>query len=55
MIPTLVYLFHNGQVMSFDKRGEQMPEWQGPFQEIISRLLDAKWKGTVYVTEWKPS
>lgn len=27
-----VYVWANGMVMTFDQRGEQMPEYQGPGQ-----------------------
>jgi len=30
-------------VLAFDAKGEQMPEWQGLYEEIIPKLLRIKW------------
>lgn len=33
-----VILWQNGQVMSFDKNGKQVPEYQGDKEEILPKL-----------------
>ena len=32
------YLFPNGMVMSFDENGEQVPEYQGRYEEVAGKL-----------------
>lgn len=35
------YLFANGMVMVFDDAGQQVPELQGPKEEVFKRLMAA--------------
>lgn len=45
-----VYLWANGNVMVLDTDGNQMPEYQGPYEEVAGRIRSdfprAKWHGT---------
>ena len=34
-----VYLFANGMVMTFDERGEQIPEYQGKLADVQAKVL----------------
>jgi hypothetical protein len=36
-----VIRFTNGMVMVFDEQGEQMPEYQGRFEDVRQKLMDA--------------
>ena len=38
MIKT-VFKWENGMVMVFDKKGEQIPEYQGQYQEVKGSIL----------------
>ena len=53
-IPTHIYLWQNGMIMAFNAKGEQIPEFQGPYEEAIKvipeeyhYLIERKvWPGT---------
>lgn len=34
-----VIRFQNGMVMVFDEKGEQMPEYQGRYEDVKERIL----------------
>lgn len=34
-----VLRFQNGEVMVFDERGEQLPEYQGRYDEVKEKIL----------------
>ncbi len=34
-----VYKWQDGMVMVFDKKGEQIPEYQGEYQEVKGKIL----------------
>ena len=36
-----VYVFQNGMAIVFDTKGQQMPELQGPYQEVKERIESA--------------
>lgn len=38
MIKTIIR-FRNNMVMAFDRRGEQIPEYQGQYEEVKERIL----------------
>jgi hypothetical protein len=37
-ILTNCYRFQNGMVMAFDQNGKQMPDYQGPFDEVDDKI-----------------
>ena len=39
----------NNMVMVFDKKGEQVPEYQGQYQEVKGSILRDALPGTVFV------
>ena len=34
-----VIKFHNGMVIVFDEEGEQLPEYQGKYEEVKDKIL----------------
>jgi hypothetical protein len=34
-----VYAFQNGMCMVFDEKGQQMPDYQGPTDEVRDKIL----------------
>ena len=46
----------NDMVMVFDKEGEQIPEYQGPYEEVKESILkDAPLSAVfVYLSDYKP-
>ena len=45
---THVYLWQNGMVTAFDQHGQQMPDYQGPVEEVeakIKAVYDGPWHG----------
>ena len=38
MIKT-IFRFHNNMVMVFDKKGEQIPKYQGQYEEVKESIL----------------
>ncbi len=36
--PVNVIIWQNGMVMSFDSQGQQMPEWQGKYEELKGKI-----------------
>lgn len=36
-----VFIWENGMVMTFDREGKQIPEFQGKMDEVIPKLLEA--------------
>lgn len=47
MIKTVIRL-NNNMVMVFDAEGEQIPEYQGQYEEVKERILRAAPSGTVF-------
>lgn len=48
---TTVYHFGNGMVMVMDQFGEQMPEYQGRYEDVIDKLR-AIYRGPIIATDW---
>jgi hypothetical protein len=51
LVITNVYRFSNGMVMVFDQHGQQMPEFQGQFQEMIDKIR-AVYDGPIVDAIW---
>ncbi len=57
-IPTHIYHWQNGMVMCFNAKGEQIPEYQGTYEEAIKAIPqeyhylieDKVWPGTWLTT-----
>jgi hypothetical protein len=49
---TAVYNWANGQTMVFDQFGNQMPEFQGPTEEVMPKIRAAGWTGPSKIHEW---
>ena len=47
MIKTVIRLT-NDMVMVFDTKGEQVPEYQGQYQDVRERIMRAALPGTVF-------
>ena len=47
MIKTVIR-FRNNMVMVFDKRGEQIPEYQGQYEKVKAGILASAPPGTVF-------
>lgn len=47
-----VILWTNGMVMSFDHQGQQMPEYQGPFERVATRI-NAVFSGSWEYGDWR--
>jgi len=45
-----VYRFSNGMMMVFDANGQQIPEYQGPYEDVI-RSIRAVYSGSIIVTD----
>jgi hypothetical protein len=56
---TNVYVYLNGQVMTFDQSGTQMPDYQGRKEDVIPKIIewaDANPQQSVaifYNVEWR--
>lgn len=51
-----VYKWQNGMVMVFDQFGEQMPDYQGRYEEVREKILsDASVKTEFFVADWRSS
>jgi hypothetical protein len=48
-----VVRWDNGMVMVFDEYGEQMPEFQGEYSQVIDKILAAGWKGEIDHLNWR--
>ena len=48
-----VHRFLNGNIMVFDKEGNQMPCFQGPADKALPLLAACGWKGDVIWSELK--
>lgn len=48
-----VILWTNGMVMVFDTMGEQRNDLQGPFGEVVNKVLDA-YEGLWALMQWEP-
>ena len=48
---TNVYLWQNGLVMVFDQYGQQMPEYQGPLEEVEEKIM-AAYRGPWHGGNW---
>lgn len=35
---TKVYHFNNNMMMVFDQHGNQMPDYQGPYEQVIEKI-----------------
>ena len=46
-----VYHFGNGMVMVFDHNGQQVPEYQGRYEDVIDKLR-AVYSGPIIATDW---
>jgi len=46
-----VYHFGNGMVMVFDADGQQVPEYQGRYEDVIDKLR-AVYSGPIIATDW---
>ena len=54
MIDT-VYKWSNGMVMVFDAKGEQIPEYQGNYEDVKDAILrDAPSDALFYHAAWAP-
>jgi hypothetical protein len=51
---TNVYSFANGMTMVFDQHGKQMPEFQGPTDEVMPKIRVAGFTGEVPYGEYRP-
>ena len=47
MIKKIIRL-NNDMVMVFDEKGEQMPEYQGPYTDVRDRILEDAPAGAVF-------
>lgn len=51
-----VIKFDNGMVMVFDEKGEQLPEYQGRYEEVKDKILaDAPESAKFFHGIWKMS
>ncbi len=48
---THVYLWQNGLCMVFDQFGEQMPEYQGRYENVADKI-NAVYRGVWYSGNW---
>lgn len=48
---THVYRWQNGMVMVFDQFGEQMPEYQGLYEDVVEKI-NAVYDGIWYSGNW---
>jgi hypothetical protein len=46
-----VYVFGNGMVMTFDQYGQQMPKYQGRYEEVIGSIREV-FDGPIVGTDW---
>ena len=53
-IITNVYSFANGMTMTFDQYGKQMPDYQGPTEEVVPKIRAAGFKGEIPYGVWQP-
>lgn len=49
---TTAYSFPNGMVMVFDQHGQQMPDFQGPLEEMLSKIRAAGFEGEIEKRVW---
>ena len=49
---TKVYNWANGMTMVFDQFGEQMPEFQGPTEEVMPKIRIAGFTDEVPISVW---
>lgn len=49
---TNVYHFTNGMVMVFDQHGQQMPEFQGKYEEVIEKIRE-NFTGEILYGSWR--
>jgi hypothetical protein len=51
-----VYLWSNGMVMTFDEKGDQMPDYQGRLPAVRDRILaDAPDSAEFVIGQWRGS
>ena len=48
------HLLPNGMIMAFDQNGEQVPEYQGRYEEVAGRLREDFPNMPLNWTEWEP-
>jgi hypothetical protein len=48
---TNVYKFANGMVIVFDQHGQQMPEYQGRYEDVIDKIR-AAYDGPIDERSW---
>ncbi len=48
---THVYLWSNGMVMVFDQFGQQMPEYQGCYEDVVDKI-NAAYNSVWYSGNW---
>lgn len=53
LVITNVYSFTNGQTMVFDQHGKQMPEFQGPTDEVVPKIRAAGFSGEILYGSWR--
>lgn len=54
--PNILILFQNGMVMAFDAIGNQMPEFQGSYNEVAPKLKETDLSQTQFQKgEWERS
>lgn len=48
--------WRNGMVLVFDERGEQMPEYQGQYEEVRERIVqefpEERWEAHGQTMDW---
>lgn len=50
---TTVYCFANGMTMVFDQDGKQMPEFQGPTEEVRGKIEATGYSMPTEALTWK--
>jgi hypothetical protein len=52
LVITDVYRFKNGNVLVFDQYGQQMPGYQGLWDEVEQKIREAGYTRPIYIYEW---
>lgn len=52
--PREVYRWTNGMVMVFDEQGQQIADLQGPYEEVVAKIVEQAVPTThFYTAAWK--
>jgi hypothetical protein len=50
-IPTEIIVWQNGMVMSFDANGQQIPEYQGRYEDVI-KIIPEEYHHLICREQW---